>query len=188
MKKHITLFSLFLVTIVFAQDDNTLANKTKGYFNYTSIGMLIGSSGDEQPHITSFWMEHHYQLNQNLSMGLVTGLEWFDVMVLPLGPKLKLMLPQRKKAAYYWSLAPGYAIALEDMEFMDMEITDTKGGAFFNTEVGYLFPSRHNYNVFVAIGYRYHEFEFTRSDWMVSHVKRKISYNRFSVRLGVRLF
>jgi hypothetical protein len=188
MKSKLTLLFLSLSFITIAQEQPTNSLKEKGYFNYTSIGSLIGSSNDVNTHIASFLMEHNYQIDKNLSVGVTTGLEWFDVLVLPLGANAKLLLPKKNQAAFFTGLSTGYAFALEDMEFMDIDVLDTKGGAFFNAEIGYLFPSKHQYNVFVAMGYRYHIFEFTRSDWMMTEVTRKTIYNRFSLRLGLRLF
>ncbi len=188
MKTNLTLLLLTITIVTVAQETISTSPKEKGYFNYTSIGLLIGSSGDTDTHITSFLMEHNYQTDKHFAIGLVTGLEWFDVMVLPIGANLKLILPKQKQSALWGGLSTGYAFALEEIEFMDFEVNDTKGGAFFNSEIGYNFPSLHKYNLFVAVGYRYHVFEFTRSDWVVTEVTRKITYNRFSVRLGLRLF
>ncbi len=188
MKTNLTLLLLLLAVFGNAQETSQKPQKIRGYYNYTSFGTLIGSANDEQPVISSVLMEHNYQFNPKLAIGVATGLEWFDVRVLPIGPNLKILMPKPRQSAFFWAVTPGYAFALEDIEFMDVEVTDTKGGAFFNTELGYLLASQKDYNIFIAIGYRYHEFEFTRSDWLVTQVSRKTTYNRFSVRMGIRLF
>jgi len=190
MKTNLSLCLLLIPFLTWSQNNVTTEapTKEKGYFNYTSIGSLIGSTGDDKTYITSLLMEHNYQFNKNFALGLVTGVEWFDVSVLPLGPNLKVLLPKQNQSAFYFGVSGGYAIALEDIELMEYEVVDTKGGAFINSEIGYVFPCKKDYNLFVAIGYRYHEFEFVRKDWQQHEVERKITYNRFSVRLGVRVF
>jgi len=162
-------------------------DKAKGYFNYLSFGSLIGSRGDDHTHISSLLMEHNYQLNKNIAFGLVTGLEWFDAMVLPLGPNVKGLLPRRHNSCFFAGSSGGYAVALEDLDTEHEEI-DAKGGPFFNAELGYIFPSKKRYNMFFALGYRYHEFISIRNDWFLNEVETKVIYNRFSFKVGVRFF
>ncbi|MCU4155796.1 hypothetical protein J1N10_07390 [Carboxylicivirga sp. A043] len=189
MRKKLSLLLLLIPILTWSQNNAELVPpKEKGYFNYTSIGSLIGSKNDDKTYITSLLMEHNYQFNNTIAAGLVTGVEWLDVTVMPLGPNVKVFIPNKNKSSFFWSTSGGYAIALEDMEFWEYEIIDTKGGAFFNTEFGYLFSSKRHYNFFIALGYRYHEFEFTRKDWYLNEVERKTTYNRLSVRIGVRVF
>ncbi len=189
MRKKTLLLLLFIPMFIGAQNDTQSSPvKARGYFNYTSIGSMIGSKNDEKTYITSLLMEHNYQLSNKAALGLVTGVEWLDVTVLPLGPNIKLLMPNKNQSSFFWGTSGGYAIALENMEFWDYEVTDTKGGAFFNTELGYIFPCKQHYNFFLAVGYRYHEFEFTRDDWYLKEVERKTTYNRFSIRVGVRVF
>ncbi|WP_430816625.1 hypothetical protein [Carboxylicivirga sp. RSCT41] len=189
MRTNLSLLLLLTPLLMWAQNDSDSSiSKETGYFNYTSLGSLIGSKNDDKTYITSLLMEHNYQFNKTIAAGIVTGVEWLDVTVLPLGPNLKVFFPNRNASGFFWGTSGGYAIALEDMEFWDYEIIDTKGGAFFNTEFGYIFRSNQNFNFFLAAGYRYHEFEFTRKDWRLNEVERKTSYNRFSIRIGVRVF
>jgi hypothetical protein len=189
MRTNLSLLLLFIPLLAWTQNETeTSFTKEKGYFNYTSLGSLIGSTNDDKTYITSLLMEHNYQFNKNFALGVVTGVEWLDVIVMPLGPNLKFLFPNENQSKLFWGTSGGYAIALEDMEFLDYEIIDTRGGAFFNTELGYIFPGKQDFNFFFAIGYRYHEFEFVRKDWYLNEVDRKTTYNRFSIRVGVRLF
>ncbi|MBK3516331.1 hypothetical protein [Carboxylicivirga marina] len=189
MKQILLLFLWLIPMLALTQNEAIEAPvKSKGYYNYTSIGSLIGSKNDLKTYITSIIMEHNYQFNKHFSTGIVTGVEWFDVTVMPIGPNVKVLFPGEKQSSFYWGASGGYAIALEDMDFGNYEIIDTKGGTFFNSEIGYVFPTKQHFNLFIAIGYRYHEFAFVRSDWRLNEVERKTSYNRFSIRLGVRVF
>jgi len=194
MKIQILLFLFFAPLCVLAQSTISSSTETsssylkeKGYFNYLSFGSLIGSRGDDHTHITSLLMEHNYQLNKNIALGLVTGLEWFDAMVLPIGPNVKGLLPRLQNSSFFAGGSGGYAIALEDLDTEHEEI-DAKGGPFFNAELGYILPSKKRYNMFFALGYRYHEFISIRNDWLLNEVETKVIHNRFSFKVGVRFF
>ena len=189
-KSFFSLTLLFLPLLIFSQTKkhNTSPVKDKGYVNNTSLGVLIGSKGDYRPNITSFIMEHNYRLNKYFSAGLVTGIEWFDVTVAPIGPNVKLTIPKINSNIYI-GLSGGYAIALQELETVEYyKINETNGGGFFNSDLGYNFPDMGGFNIFVSAGYRYHEFSFIREDWWLEEVERKTTYNRFSIKAGVRIY
>lgn len=184
MMRNLFILLLFIPTIIFSQN---VSVKERGYFNYTSLGSLIGSDNDGKTHIASLLMEHNYLFNKHFSAGIATGVEWLDVTVAPVGPNIKFILPGANTALYLGA-SGGYAFALEDIEIQNYNVIETKGGGFFNTELGYIFPDMGDFNFFVAIGYRYQEFTFIRDDWYFREVERKTTYNRLSLKIGVRLF
>ena len=163
--------------------------KTKGYFNYTSMGILVGSDIDEKQSIFSVLMEHNYQLNSYFAIGGVIGIEFFSESVAPLGMNLKGLLPLKEKSTLFVNASSGYSIPLEDAENNNnYEYTDTKGGVFINSEIGVIFLSKSNTNLFLAIGYRYNELNYIRSDWQYGSVERKVTYNRLVLKIGVCLY
>lgn len=162
--------------------------KNKGYFNYTSMGLLAGSENDDKRSIFSFLMEHHYQINQYISFGGVMGVEFYNESVSPLGGVVKLVLPGHGMSAFFVGLSGGHLMPLEDAENVDYyEIIDTKGGPFVNAELGLIIPSKSNTNMFIGLGYRYNELNYVREDWYYGDIERKVSYNRLSLKLGVML-
>lgn len=162
--------------------------KSKGYFNYTSMGLLAGSEMDDKRSIFSVLMEHHYQVNSNLSVGGVMGVEFYNESAAPLGGVLKVVLPLKGKSSFFAGFSGGHLMPLEDAKSTDYEeISDTKGGPFVNTELGLIIPSNSNTNMFVALGYRYNELNYVREDWYYGDVERKVTYNRLSLKLGVML-
>lgn len=168
--------------------DSEAAAAQQGYMNFTSYGQLIGSENDKKTHISSFHMEHNYRVNEHLALGLITGIDWFEVTLAPVGPDIKLIIPQKNNSAFYAGGSAGHSYPLEEMELEYISITDTKGGTFANVQVGYIFPLKGNVRLFLSSGYRYQAFSFIREDWWLRKVERKITYNRFSIRIGAMLF
>ncbi|MEN8139467.1 MAG: hypothetical protein ABFR62_13670 [Bacteroidota bacterium] len=161
--------------------------KDKGYYNYTSMGMLIGSSSDEQTSVFSILMEHNYQFNKNIAAGAVTGIEWFNTSMLPVGANLKLIYPTNNNMSLYLGASGGYSFPLEDLKLDQFVVKETKGGWFGSSEVGVVFPSSGNANLFVALGYRYQDMSFVREEWWTEDVERKITYNRLSLKVGISI-
>ncbi|MDK2842877.1 MAG: hypothetical protein PWQ17_2383 [Anaerophaga sp.] len=120
-------------------------------------------------------------------MGLITGVDWFDVTLVPVVPDIKL-IHQLKKTAFYAGGAVGHSFPLENMELENINVLDTKGGPFVNAHLAYMLSTSRKINFYVAVGYRYQSFSFIREDFFLSEVERKITYNRFSARIGVKLF
>lgn len=164
---------------------NTL--KKTGYYNYTSMGGLIGSESDAKTTNFSILMEHNYQINNYFAAGAVTGIEWFNTSVAPLGINLKLILPASDNMFYYLGNSAGYSVALEEVVEENYVIKETKGGYFYNTELGVVFPSIGNANIYMALGFRYQDLTYVREDWWLDEVERKTTYNRFSLKIGVCL-
>lgn len=162
--------------------------KNKGYFNYTSMGLLAGSEKDDKRSIFSVLMEHHYQVNSFVSIGGVMGVEFYNESVSPLGGIVKLLWPTNGKSLLFVGLSGGHLMPLEDAKSVDYyEVIDTKGGPFVNAELGMVIPSKSNTNMFIALGFRYNELNYVREDWYYGDVDRKITYNRLSLKLGVML-
>jgi len=161
--------------------------KKIGYYNYTSMGGLIGSESDAKTTNFSILMEHNYRLNNYFAAGAVTGIEWFNTSVAPLGLNIKLILPISDKMYYYLGNSGGYSVALEEVVEENYVIKETKGGYFYNSELGVVFPSIGNANIYFALGFRYQDLSYVREDWWIDEVERKTTYNRFSIKVGVCL-
>ena len=163
--------------------------KTKGYFNFTSMGVLIGSSHNDTPAPFSVLMEHIYRFNNNLAMGGVTGVEMLNESVIPLGITLKGLLPLSSGSTLYAGITGGYSFSLDKPSNDDYyyNITNAYGGYLYNTELGLIIPSGGNVSFFIAMGYRYNELNYKREDWQLVSVDQKLIYNRFSIRIGLSI-
>ncbi len=190
MKKIFIIILLFVPLLLHSQNEESPAfsQANRGYFNLLSYGQYIGSTDDNKTTITSVQMEHNYRLNNQVALGLVTGVEWYDVLLCPVGFNFKWMIPGNNKTTYFAGGSFGYSIPLEEMKMDQFAVTDTQGGRFAGAELGVLFPVGGKTGFFAALGYRYQSFMFVREDWIFREVEREITYNRLSVRLGLKLF
>ncbi len=160
----------------------------KDYTIFTSFGQLIGSSADEKGSISSLRIASSLNIGEHLAIGLTTGMEWFDVALLPVGPDIKLFLPSKNKNTFFFQGAVGHSFPLEDVELEYFEVLETKGGMFAQTHLGYIFQMEGNWKLFMALGYQYQNSSHVQEHWIYQELERKIKYNRFSVRLGFKLF
>lgn len=163
------------------------AIKEKGYMNYTSMGVLIGTGRNEKEAPFSLIMEHNYRINKYASIGILTGLETLNEAVLPVGINGKAMIPLYKGGAAYLGFTGGYSISLEKPPMINYyEVTAAKGGILINPEIGFVAASGSNGSFFMAIGYRYNQLNYEREDYFFPEpVKRKQIYNRLSIKIGI---
>jgi hypothetical protein len=160
------------------------AQKT-GYVNFTTFGILAGTSADDKPAPLSILMEHQYRFSCGLAPGITTGIEQLHENLLPLAVNLKWMLPAGK-CEFFMAGLVGYSVSLEKP---DMEgIKKATGGMLAGTEIGLLIPVNGGSSVVLAMGYRYNVLHYELEDWWVGRYEREETYNRFSIRVGIALY
>lgn len=164
--------------------------KPNGYFNFTSMGVLIGSSLNEKPAPLSVLMEHNYRINRFFAPGILTGIELLNESVVPIGINLKFIAPLNKSSNLFAGLSGGYSFSLDKPETMDgyYKVKKAYGGYMYTMELGLILKSTGNSSFFVALGYRYGELSYKREDWYMTTVDRKMIFNRLSLRLGLTVF
>lgn len=158
--------------------------KNKGYINFTSMGMLIGSQEDSKNVLYSITMEHNYRINKHLAAGFVTGIEWFNVAVLPMGANAKFIIPAHQ-SSFFVGCSGGYVLPLEDYETNMYKVKSTKGGFFGSSELGIILGNSNSARLYFAVGYRYQHLMHIRDGWNMGDVKRNTSYNRVLFNMGV---
>lgn len=164
------------------------ALKEKGFFNLTSAGILIGSGKNEKQAPFSLLVECNYRFNNYFALGGVSGLEFLNEATLPLAVDLKGMLPLSKGTTLFLGTTTGYAFSLEEPEELYYVVKNAKGGFLLNPEVGFITTSESNVRFFMAIGYRYSELNYERESWYgADNIERQVTYNRFSIRVGLCL-
>lgn len=159
--------------------------KEKGYLNFTSLGILIGTGRSDKEAPFSLIIENNYRFNKYLALGGLVGLETLNEAVFPVGVNVKGMLPFQKGSVAYAGFSAGYSISLEKPP-ADFTIIKAYGGFLFNPEIGFITPTGSNGSFFMAIGYRYNQLNYRREDWYFEDpVERKQIYNRLSIKLGI---
>ncbi|MCW3806562.1 hypothetical protein [Plebeiibacterium marinum] len=187
MKNLISILFILIPTTIVCQQSKT-PDKQTGYQNYTSYGQLIGSGRDNNTIVSSIQMEHNYLFNKNFAFGLTTGLEWMDINMATIGGNIKIIFPTTNKQSVYFGASLGRVIPLDDAEDDWRQIKNTHGGDFINTEIGYVFPTKGVAAFYTAIGYRFQEYSYSIEDWWLDDLQRSVKYNRFLIRIGLRIF
>lgn len=163
--------------------------KSKGYYNYTSIGILVGDANNDRTAPFSFLMEHNWQLHNSFSAGLVTGIELLNETTFPLGINLKGLMQLTNGSRIYMGASGGYSFSLEKPEpWNGYDILEATGGVLINAELGLVLSPKGNTAFFVAVGYRHNTLNYVREDWAMQEIDQKISFSRLSLKIGFMLF
>jgi hypothetical protein len=157
----------------------------KGYMNFTSMGVLIGSTENDKSAPFSVLMDHNYRFNKSIALGGVIGFEQLNESVMPLGANLKLFLPAGSTDFYFGSTA-GYSFSLGKPA--DIAIKKATGGFMFSTEIGIIIPVSAGSAISIAIGYRYNELHYDLNNWYLGDYKQNNTYNRLMLRFGITVF
>jgi hypothetical protein len=172
------------------EKDSYPSEKTKerGYFNYSSMGMLLGSTANEKQAQLSILSEHNYKINNNFAIGVTTGFELLRETTVPLAANMKVICPLNKQDLYI-GITGGYNFSVENPE--PGYISSYTGGVLFNIEFGSIVPLSQNSAFFIALGYRYNELHYKLVQWYwdwQDEVDRTYQFNRISIRLGIVMY
>jgi hypothetical protein len=157
----------------------------KGYMNFTSMGVLIGSTENDKSAPFSVLMDHNYRFNKNIALGGVIGFEQLNESVMPLGANIKLFIPAGSTDFYFGSTA-GYSFSLGKPA--DIAIKKANGGFMFSTEIGIIIPVSAGSAISIAIGYRYNVLHYDLNNWYMGDYKQNNTYNRLMLRFGISIF
>jgi len=158
---------------------------TRGYMNFTSFGVLIGSSDDEKTAPFSAIMENDYRLNKTLAPGAFLGFEQLNENVLPVGLNMKFFFPANQTDLFV-CIYGGYSISLEKPDEVGMK--KATGGILAGGETGIMIPVSSGSAITLAIGYRYNELNYQLNDWWRGDYTKKRTFNRFVIRIGISVF
>jgi hypothetical protein len=159
--------------------------KECGYLNYSSMGMLLGSTSNEKQAQLSILSEHDYKFKNNFAIGILTGFEFLNETTVPLAACMKIFAPLKKQDLFI-GVTGGYNFSVENPE--SGFYSSYTGGAHFNIEIGTIIPLSENNAFFVALGYRYNELHYTIDYWWEDSIDRVYYFNRISLRLGLVLY
>lgn len=174
---------LFLILVFFP----SILCAQSGYVNYTTFGFLKGHTSSQREAPLSFIMEHHGALTKGLSAGFMTGMEQLNENVMPVALSLRCYTPGKTK--FFAGGYAGYSLSLGKPENDNGGITykKAKGGFITGLETGLMIPVNESSAVFFGIGYRYNTLHYTIEEYWFDTLKRKYTFNRLSIRMGIVL-
>jgi len=187
--------------------DSVIANQkpiheneqTLNYFFDTSMGVLLGNSGNNQSAPFSFTSSLNYQILDRLYVGAGLGAEFFDESYMPVFGQLQYKFRDTKFTPFF-NLQAGYEIALEDgnrQHYSDLyssssstyiyypypnnnEKLNAEGGLMINPSIGFQRFTSDNFGWFFSFGYRYHQLNYTGD----KGYKLETNFSRLSLKIG----
>ncbi len=162
---------------------------TKGFYNYTTIGMLTGNSEVTDDFTFSFHTSFGYEFSHLLGVGAGIGVEHLKTELLPVYVSIKSHLFNKPNSPFA-NFTIGYSFPLSDTKKKDEYINFSyKGGLCLGLDLGISSFKTKNYAFTITAGYKYQVVEET-SDlyyyYWYGDAKEVNTYqfNKIAVRIG----
>jgi len=169
----------------------------QNYFFDTSMGVLIGNSGNGQKAPFSFMSSFNYRVIDKLYLGAGLGTEFFDESYMPVFGQFQYRFRDGKFTPFF-NLQAGYQIALEDgkrenyINYYSSSSSiyypypqtsgklNAEGGFLINPSFGFQRLTSENFGWFFSFGYRYHQLNYSG----VNSYKLESNFSRLSLKIG----
>lgn len=162
----------------------------RGYNINFSAGILAGDSETCRVHSFSIHSSCGYLFRNGLHIGLGTGIEEYDAMLVPVYSDLRYH-PFRSRISPFLWVKTGYAFPVSDYKsqsyYYGYNNGKTSGGIMLNAGVGSAVCSWRGNGVFMGAGYRFQRISYTEPAYFWrQEVLREIvkNFNRFEIRIG----
>ncbi len=168
---------------------------TQDYFFDTSMGVLLGNSGNNQSAPFSFMSSVNFRINGNLYAGGGLGAEFFEESYLPAFAQIQYKFRDTKFTPFV-NLQAGYQVPLEDGNRSQLITYDysssyypypqnnsklnAEGGYLINPSIGFQRFTSDNFGWFFSFGYRYHQLNYSGEN----AYKLETNFSRLSLKIG----
>ena len=168
---------------------------TLGYFLDTSMGVLIGNSGNSQKSPFSFMSSVNVKVMGNVYLGVGIGTEFLQETYMPAFGQIQWRFRDTRTTPFL-NLQLGYQLPLEDVHrsqpiyygysssYYPSPQTNTKihadGGYLVNPSFGFQHFSSENFGWFFSFGYRYHQLNYSGDN----SYKLETNFSRLSLKIG----
>ena len=166
------------------------------YFFDTSMGVLLGNSGNNQSAPFSFMSSVNFRINGNLYAGAGLGAEFLDETYMPAFAQIQYKF-RNTRFTPFLNLQFGYMIPLEDGPNkpyygiypnyssyypgpQSNNQLNTEGGYMINPSFGFQRYASENFGWFFSFGYRYHQLNYSGED----NYKLESNFSRLSLKIG----
>jgi hypothetical protein len=205
MKKILTLLSLLVCTLTYAQEQkkqSSFKNFVKEkHVNYTDFGIFLSKSyqidtygtgyGQTVKANTAFTLQTYngFKVYKNLAIGATVGVDWFSnyqVVPISLGIRVSSGDTKLKKVKTFAGMDAGYGFMWLNDKNSDKDVI--KGGLTLSPTVGFLIPTGGNANFTFSVGYKRNLFNITKVSGSQEYpyiTQTDYELNRMAVRLGV---
>lgn len=168
----------------------------KNYFFETSMGVLVGNSGNQQKAPFSFMTSFNYRVMDRFHIGAGLGAEFMSESYMPVFGQIQYKFRDTKFTPFV-NLQAGYMVPLENGNQQNYTVyipsysnyyngtqtsnkLITEGGYMINPSIGFQsFPSE-NFGWFFSFGYRHHQLNYSGD----SGYKLETNFSRLSLKIG----
>ena len=164
---------------------------TLGYFFDTSMGVLVGNSGNSQKDPFSFMSSINFKIIRNVYLGAGLGAEFLQETYMPAFGQLQWRFRDTRTTPFL-NLQVGYQVPIEEARGNQMIYYDyypypqtsnkinAEGGYLVNPSFGFQHYSSENFGWFFSFGYRYHQLNYSGAN----NYKQEINFSRLSLKIG----
>jgi hypothetical protein len=168
---------------------------TSNYFFDTSMGVLVGNSGNSQKAPFSFMSSVNFRIDGNWSAGAGLGAEFLDESYMPAFAQVQYKFRDTKFTPFF-NLQLGYQVPLEDSRRTQINYYDysssyypnpqansklkTDGGYLINPSIGFQRFTSDNFGWFFSFGYRHHQLNYSGDNGY----KLETNFSRLSLKIG----
>lgn len=170
---------------------------TPKYFFDTSMGVLLGNSGNNQSAPFSFMTSFNYKVVDKLYVGAGLGAEFFDESYMPVFGQVQYKF-RASKFTPFFNLQVGYQVAIEDgnrehySNYTPLSSSsyypypqtsgklDAEGGLLLNPSFGFQNSTSENFGWFFSFGYRHHQLNYSGDNGY----KLETNFSRLSLKIG----
>ncbi len=157
---------------------------SKGYFNRTDLGVLIGSGSNENNAILSIQMVNGYRFGSRYFPGIGTGIEFFNHTVVPVFADFTYRL-DRDRVSPMFRAGFGYSISVEDPPDQWGARTDYRGGCMGAAGIGTTIRTGISSALAISLVYRYQSIKSVYTeDWNDTELELEQHYYRIALRIG----
>lgn len=167
--------------------------KEKGYYNVTSVALLLGQGQNGYLPVPSLTTINGWQFNKHAYAGLGIGFEYYEWAVMPIFADARYILKQ-EKVSPFGAIKLGYSFPVEKPTQYDNGyggINDYYGGIQLNPELGLSIRTSKITSLLLSIGYHFQQLSYEESyyNWWENNLatEKKVTtdYNRISFRIGL---
>jgi hypothetical protein len=132
----------------------------RGYGMGISASVLAGRNSEENIRDMSILLSNSYRFRNGLSIGLGTGIEEFDLSLIPVYSELRYYFLRSRLSPFIWTKS-GWAFAYRDRKDREEEqyyyyyYPEKRGGFMFNAGAGLELASWRRNAVNIGVGYRF---------------------------------
>jgi hypothetical protein len=176
---------------------NNESGLNKKYFFDTSMGVLVGNSGNSQNAPFSFMTSVNFKTCDKLYVGAGLGVDFFDESYMPAFAQIQYKFRDTRFTPFI-NLQFGYMVPLEDGPVQPYSgyypyysaiypspqtnnKLNTEGGYMINPSFGFQRYASENFGWFFSFGYRYHQLNYSGDN----DYKLEKNFSRLSLKIGI---